>query len=106
YLFMSGRHIYAASIAHFLLLIPAALFYLLSIGYIFNIPGINTWLNIPPAMHTCFAILLLCLGTFIIRSDTWLMRVLFSPEAGGAMARRLLPGVFIIPLLVGRLRIL
>ncbi len=92
-------------IGHGLLLPVAMISYLVMVGYIFNVPALHEWLGVPVALHTGIALSLLCLGLFWARPDTWLMRVLTGPEAGSMMARRLLPPLLTLPLLVGWLRV-
>jgi hypothetical protein len=56
-------------------------------------------------LNTGLAFCALCLAAFCARPDTWLMRVFTGEEAGATMARRLLPGLLMLPLLIGWLRI-
>ena len=63
-------------------------------------------MDIPVALNTGVAFCALCVAILCLRPDTWLMSVLTSGHAGGVMARRLLPALLIIPLLIGRLRLM
>lgn len=45
-------------------------------------------------------------GVLLSRTDTGFMNLLESPGAGGAIARRILPGAFLIPVLLGSLRMI
>jgi signal transduction histidine kinase/DNA-binding response OmpR family regulator len=53
------------------------------------------------AFHTAFTFLPLSLGILCVNSHRGFMRVLSSSEAGGLMARRLVPGVVLVPLVIG-----
>jgi signal transduction histidine kinase/CheY-like chemotaxis protein len=59
---------------------------------------------IPMALPTALGFLALGLGTLCARSDQGLMRVVTSDEAGGLLARRLLPAAIFIPAGLGWLR--
>ncbi len=58
------------------------------------------------AVHSAVAFLLLSLGLLIARRKYGLVAVLWRDDAGGFIARRLLPMTLLIPLLVGELRLL
>jgi PAS domain S-box-containing protein len=60
----------------------------------------------PMAVHTAAAFLLLSLGLLFAQPELGLMGVLARDDAGGFMARRLLPAVLLIPLLVGGVRLM
>ncbi|MDD5306683.1 MAG: PAS domain S-box protein [Deltaproteobacteria bacterium] len=94
-----------ADAAHALVLPVAVMSYLVLAGYIFSAPSVHAWLGVPVALHTGVALCLLCLGILSARTDTWLMSSLTSPEAGGQMARRLLPLLLLLPLVIGFLRV-
>lgn len=53
------------------------------------------------ALHSCLAFVLLSLGIFFKRSEGTLVQILESKDSGGVMLRRLLPSVFVLPLLLG-----
>jgi len=95
----------AANIAHVLLLPAAIASYLVPVSYLLDVQAMHSWLNIPVALHTGIAFCALCLAVFCVRPDTWLMTVFTGDHAGGVMARRLLPGLLVIPLVIGWLRI-
>src|SRR5262249_47299241 len=60
---------------------------------------------IPMALNTAVAFLLLGLGILCARPDQGLMACITSAEAGGAMARRLLPAAIAIPAVLGWLHL-
>jgi PAS domain S-box-containing protein len=58
------------------------------------------------AIHTAATFLLLGAGVFCLRTDAGPMALLMSETEGGVLARRLVPAVFVAPLLLGWLRLL
>jgi PAS domain S-box-containing protein len=68
---------------------------------IFSLPPYS-----PMAVHTAFAFLLVSLGILCARPDRGLMRLVTADDAGGFMARRLLPAAILVPAVAGELRIL
>ena len=97
------RHL--AGVGHAILLPVTILSYLALVGYIFNVRELNEWLGVRVAFHTGLALCLLCIGLFCARADTWLMSVLTGEESGGVMARRLMPALVVIPVVVAWLRL-
>jgi PAS domain S-box-containing protein len=100
---IGGRH--AANISHALLLPITILTYLVLVGYLFNVKAFYEWLQIAVALNTGIAFCFLCIASFCIRPESWLMKVLTGDESGAIMARRLLPALLILPLIIGWLRI-
>src|SRR5262245_24286642 len=75
------------------------------LGYVYGVGelyGVARY--IPMALPTALAFLLLSVGTLCARPDAGLMRVVTSDEAGGVLARRLLPAAIFIPAGLGWLR--
>ncbi len=75
-------------------------------GFLFSIQslyGVTGY--IPMALNTAIAFMLLCVGMLAARPLREPMRTIVSPTAGGALARRLLPAAFAIPLLLGWLQL-
>jgi PAS domain S-box-containing protein len=95
----------ASNIAHALLLPVALLTYLALAGYLFDVPELYTWLHLGMAMNTEVAFWGICIAAFCIRPRTWLTSIFTGAEAGSVMARRLLPALLILPLLIGYLRV-
>jgi PAS domain S-box-containing protein len=95
----------AADVSHALLLPLTALPYLVLVGYLFNVKVFFEWLQVGVALNTGIAFCFLCIASFCIRPESWLMKVFTGEEAGAIMARRLLPALLIIPLIIGWLRI-
>jgi PAS domain S-box-containing protein len=103
-LFGTGRP-RAAALAHALLLPITMMAYLIILGYLFGIPEFYKWLGMGVALNTGVAFCALCVAAFCVRPETWLLRVLTGGEAGAVMARRLLPPLLVLPLVIGWLRI-
>ena len=57
------------------------------------------------AVHTALAFLILSAGILCSRKDGGLMTLLTSDSPGGVMARRLVPSVIVVPVLMGWLRL-
>src|SRR5262249_39473886 len=75
------------------------------LGYVYGVGelyGVARY--IPMALPTALAFLVLSVGTLCARPDAGLMRVVTSDEAGGVLARRLLPAAIFIPAGLGWLR--
>ncbi len=90
-----------------LLALTACLASLLAlVGYAFgtkSLYGVASY--IPMALHTALTFIVLSAGLLCARPDRGVMRVLTSDSAGGLMARRLLPAVIFVPVVLGWLRL-
>jgi PAS domain S-box-containing protein len=95
----------ASGIAHAALAPLTLMAYMVLVGYIFSVPAFYDWMNMGVALNTGVAFCALFIATFCVWPDTWLMRVLTGDEAGAIMARRLVPPLMILPVVVGWLRI-
>lgn len=60
----------------------------------------------PVAVHTVIGLLILSTGTLCARPTQGLVEVFTTPNLGGYVARRWLPGAIILPFLLGVLRVL
>ncbi len=95
----------AANIAHALMLPVAMASYLVLVSYLLGVQAMHEWLGVPVALNTGIAFFALCVAIFCVRPDTWLMSVIADDHAGSVMARRLLPALLMIPLLIGWLHL-
>ena len=95
----------AANVAHALVFPAAMVSYLIPVSYILGVVNIHQWLHVPVALNTGIAFCVLCVAALCVRRDTWLMRVFAGAEAGGIMARRLLPALVLLPVVIGWLRL-
>lgn len=91
----------AANIAHALILPGMVLSYLVPVTYILGVEDIHQSWNVSVALNTGIAFCALFIALLCERADTWPMSVLTGNHAGGVMARRLLPAIVAIPLLIG-----
>ena len=88
----------------------AALIGLLSmlhlIGYLYGVPMLE---GTPPytmmAVHTAAAFFVLALGLLAARPERWFVATLVGPGLGSRQARRLLPAILFLPILVGGLKL-
>ncbi len=69
-------------------------------GILYAIPS-----HIPMALNTAFAFLALALAIMESRPRRGVVGVLFSDEAGGEMAKRLIPAGIVVPLLLGGMKL-
>jgi len=89
------------------LVLPAAVLALLAMaGYLygsrvlFDIPALK-----PMALNSALALLALCLGIAALPPATPPISTLLLPGAAGTMARTLLPAAFLLPFLIGWVRV-
>ena len=95
----------AAHVAHAIMVPAAIASYLVPVSYLLSVEALHGWYDVPVALHTGIAFCALSTAIFCVRPDTWLMRVFTGGHAGSVMARRLLPGLLLIPVLIGWLRL-
>jgi PAS domain S-box-containing protein len=98
---LNSRNPRLADFGHGLLLPISMVSYLVILGYFFGIRELFVWRGVTVAFNTSIAVFGLCLAAFCIRPRSWLMNVFTSEGAGADMARRLLPVILILPLLIG-----
>ncbi|KYF81180.1 PAS domain-containing sensor histidine kinase [Sorangium cellulosum] len=75
--------------------------YLLGVGYFYGLPPLFPFTGM--ALHTAVALLALSAGILAARPDSGAFAVLTSSAPGGALLRRLLPYVVLVPIVLGRL---
>ena len=92
-------------VVHILLFPAAILSYYVPVSYFMGVHELFGVDKIFVALNTGIALFLLCLTIALIRIDTWLMSILTGHNAGSIMVRKLLPGLIILPVLIGWLRI-
>ncbi|MGH7994447.1 MAG: ATP-binding protein, partial [Limisphaerales bacterium] len=74
------------------------------VGYIYRATFLySIGAYIPMALHTAAFFLLLALGLLLVQTDSGVVALFTSQTPGGAMARRLLPFAFAVPILLGAL---
>jgi PAS domain S-box-containing protein len=95
----------AAGIAHGLILPVMFLSYLVMISYVMGVQNLHSYRNVPVALNTGISFFALSLGILFASPNTWLMSVIMSKREGGVIARRFLPILLLIPILIGWVRI-
>jgi signal transduction histidine kinase len=90
----------ALTLVALLISLLALLGYLLAVFAFYRVS-----FQVPMAFNTAACFAMLSLGILCTRLDREPMATVVSPTAGGVMARRLLPAAFVVPLLLGWLRI-
>ncbi|MGF1493425.1 MAG: PAS domain S-box protein [Microcoleaceae cyanobacterium] len=75
------------------------------IGHLFEVDALYRGAN-GMALHTSISFLLLSIGVLFVCSDQGWMRVISSSYAGGVVARRLLPLLILVPLLLGCIQLI
>jgi diguanylate cyclase (GGDEF)-like protein/PAS domain S-box-containing protein len=77
------------------------------VGFLYGVPLLYGSIGYTSmALHTGAGFLVLGAALLMARPDADLMRILSAPEAGGWMARRVLPGVLAVPVVLGFLYLL
>jgi PAS domain S-box-containing protein len=96
----------ATNVVHILFFPVAVVSYLVPVSYFLNVHSLNEFLGSPVALNTGIAFCSVCIAVYVLRPDTWLMRVFISKDSGGILARKLLPWIVLLPIIIGWLRIL
>jgi signal transduction histidine kinase len=92
----------AEILAHVAILIAL----LAAIGYAYGARPMYAVSGFPPmAPHTAWAFLGLGVGILCARPDNGIVRIVMSDSQGGALARWMLPAVFVLPIVIGWLRL-
>lgn len=76
------------------------------LGYVYDVPeltGLAAYTKM--ALHTGATFAVLSLGLLLARPDRGFMAVVMAPDAGGVLARRLLPVAIALPVILGWLRL-
>jgi signal transduction histidine kinase/DNA-binding response OmpR family regulator len=91
--------------AQVIALVPSAIALTSLLGYAYGVGELYGFArNIPMALPTALAFLALGIGILCARPDRGLVRLVISDDAGGVLARRLLPAAVVIPAGLGWLR--
>ena len=92
-------------ITHVLIIPVAIVSYFVIISYILGVYSAIDVLNVPVALNTGIAFSGICAAVLFLRPDTWLMKVFTSMDTGGIIARRLLPWLILLPIVIGWIRL-
>ena len=102
---LASDNTFSSNIAHIICFPVTIASYIVPVSYLLNVTSFHYFLNTPVALNTGIAFCFVCLAVWTGRPDTWLMSVLTSKNSGGIMARKLLPWLLLLPVLIGWLRI-
>jgi PAS domain S-box-containing protein len=92
------------NIAHVLIFPVAISGYFVVITYILNEQYLHELINMYVALNTGIVFCALSIVIILVRPGTWLMKIFSSKRTGGIMARRLLPALIVLPVIIGLLR--
>jgi len=95
----------AAAAAHVLMFPAAAASYLVPVSDLLGVEATHAFFGVQVAFNTGLALCALSVAVFCMRPDTWLTRSLTGDRSGSVMARRILPGLLVLPIAIGWLRI-
>jgi PAS domain S-box-containing protein len=96
----------AHRLAEALILLAALLSLLAVVGYAYQVEafyGIASHTRI--SLHTALTFIIFCAGLLCLYPDRGLMSIITGPRTGGIIARRLLPPIIVVPLIIGFLRL-
>lgn len=96
----------ADNIAHIIVLPTAMVSYFIPVTYLFGVDSLQDLPNTPIALNSGIAFCAFCAAVLIIRPNTWFTKVFSSNYAGSIVARRLFPGLMLLPIIIGWLRII
>jgi PAS domain S-box-containing protein len=95
----------ASGIAHGLIIPVVFISYFAAVSYMLGIYTDTELKSIPVTLNTCFAFFCLSAVVILLKPDTWLMKVFTFNNAGGLIAKRLIPAAVIVPVVIAWLRI-
>lgn len=102
---LSSEREKTSGIAH-LLIVPVLLIsYFTIVRYILDSNSRTVLSNISVSLNTSIAFCAISAAVLLMRPNTWLLRIFTSGNTGGIIARNLLPGLVILPVIIGWLRI-
>jgi PAS domain S-box-containing protein len=92
-------------IAHAIISPVLLISYMIPVSYILGLHQLHSINNVSVALPTGIAFCALCLGILFNGTSSWVMKVFTSRSSGGLMARRLLPGLILLPVVIAWFRI-
>jgi PAS domain S-box-containing protein len=95
----------AVNIAHGLIIITLVSSYMVPVSYLLGVHHIHEIQAKPVPLNTGIALMILCIGILCQNPESWLMRAFTGLFSGSLMARKLLPGMIILPLLITSFRV-
>jgi PAS domain S-box-containing protein len=103
--FLRGNRRRIIGLAHVFVIPVIVISYFAIISYILGIYSSTELLKTPVALNTGIAFCGICVAVLLMFPETWLTGVFTSGEIGGTIARRLLPGLLFLPVIIGWFRI-
>ncbi|HKK41185.1 MAG TPA: ATP-binding protein [Bacteroidales bacterium] len=96
---------YTTDWAHILILPVLMASYYVPVSYILNVYPLVSSPDLPVSLISGISFTLMGLVVILIRPHTWLMKVFTTHNMGGIMARKLIPAMLILPIVIGWMRI-
>jgi signal transduction histidine kinase len=94
-----------SDIAHFLIIPVTLISYFLPVSYILGVYSVSEMNEIAIALNADISFFAICTAVLLLRPETWLLKIFSSGESGNIIARKLIPALIIIPLVIGWLKI-
>jgi len=91
----------ASEIAHFLIIPVFFISYYTIVKYILDVNSVVGLSNISIPLNTDIAFCSVCAAVLLMRPQTWLLETFTSQKTGGIFARKLIPALIILPLVIG-----
>ncbi len=102
---LASANYYTANFGHILLFPVSAIAFMIPASYLLGALSIHDFYNNPVALNSGISFCATCIAIYLVRTDTWIMKVFAGSDIGGIMARRLIPWVVLIPIFIGWLHI-
>lgn len=90
-----------SGIAHLLIIPVFFISYYTIVKYILDVNSVIGLSNISIPLNTDIAFFSLCTAVFLMKPQTWLLKTFTSRNTGGIFARKLIPALIILPLVIG-----
>ncbi len=104
-LLLSTGKLRHGNIVHIIILPALVSGYFVPASYILGVQHLHQFMNTAVALTSGISICALCIIMLFSVPHSWLMKVFTSKYAGGFLARRLIPWLLVLPLVIGWLRI-
>lgn len=93
------------NLAHILIIPVALISYFVPVSYLLGVYSVTDIMNMPVALNTGIGFCMICGMVLLMNTDTWLLKVFTASDMGGIIARKLLPAMMILPVIIAWLRI-
>ncbi len=91
----------ASEITHFLIIPVFFISYYTIVRYILDVNSVVGLSNISIPLNTDIAFCSVCAAVLLMRPQSWLLKTFTSRNTGGIFARKLIPALIILPLVIG-----